>query len=436
MNASQRIGHALLLLFIICNSAYAQLNSNSFGRFDRSFGENGLALTQWQGLYAKGLHRLPDGRFISPCFVLGNSNGPELAFVRHHANGLPDTSVGQNGVVKVPGADRLFAVKSAIQPDGKLLYIGSRFWEPETRKDIFIARVGDDGQLDPSFAGDGLLIQDLSSGGLISDEELFDIKVLSDGKLLVAGSKLQPTGTGLYRLSIFLMRLGPDGTLDSSFGTSGFWTNEIGEAGNGDARGILSIQADGRILMGYQTLMINPDITQSYRILRFTPNGVSDNEFSGDGSVEIPTNATRPFVYLSTGPDGKILSLHDQEFTRLNPDGTFDQSFGIGGRKFFEKILPSELIELPNGKLLATGISTEVFSPNKTIGAVARFYADGTPDLRFGRSGLLRMEDPEFSLQFGWMRPLPDGTLLVAGFQRFTGGAEGRPFVAKLYPGK
>ena len=85
-----------------------------------------------------------------------------------------------------------------------------------SNRDYGIARIGTDGNLDPSFSGDGLASFDLNA----QDGDAHAVALQSDGKILVAGSYWDGTGTG-SGVEWALTRLNSNGTVDTSFGSSG-----------------------------------------------------------------------------------------------------------------------------------------------------------------------------------------------------------------------
>jgi len=95
---------------------------------------------------------------------------------------------------------------SAIQPDGKILVGGDfQFVRGVPRRSI--ARLNPDGSVDESFISD---VAGLSS-------VVYDIKVLPDNKILIAGSFTTYNGSSAGRIA----RLHPDGSFDASFNTGG-----------------------------------------------------------------------------------------------------------------------------------------------------------------------------------------------------------------------
>ncbi|GGF21045.1 T9SS type A sorting domain-containing protein [Flavobacterium limi] len=105
------------------------------------------------------------------------------------------------------------------------------------------------------------------SVGIGFDKNVYALDLQSDGKIIVGGSFLNYNGVSKKRI----LRLNLNGTLDTTFNSgTGF--------SNGDVRSIL-VQADNRILVG-GAFSGNYNGTASLRLLRLTSNGIFDPSFS------------------------------------------------------------------------------------------------------------------------------------------------------------
>jgi uncharacterized delta-60 repeat protein len=95
-----------------------------------------------------------------------------------------------------------------LQDDGKIVVTG--FTDNPTS--VTVARLNDDGILDPSFSGDGMVTRDFGVGS----DEGWDVAVQRDGRVVVAGSAQGATGPDAT-----LMRFTSAGEIDTSFGSGG-----------------------------------------------------------------------------------------------------------------------------------------------------------------------------------------------------------------------
>src|SRR5687767_5109030 len=124
------------------------------------------------------------------------------------------------------------------------------------------------------------------------------------------------------------------GDLDTSFGTGGLVTKDLG--GHEQAVSI-AIQQDGKIVIAGSGVNA-PD----FAVLRYNPDGSPDASFGTGGVVLINFSGFDRAFKMAIQSDGKIVvvgSTAPNEFTngqfalaRLNPDGSLDGSFGSGGK--------------------------------------------------------------------------------------------------------
>src|SRR5918911_777805 len=113
-----------------------------------------------------------------------------------------------------------------VQPDGKIM-IGGSFIAPYISTTLYshIARLNSDGSFDTTFRPSGIEVYGIQA-----------IALQPDGKIIVAGNFQNITHTAGYGV----MRLNPDGSLDTSFSPSSLSPD------NGVRQVI--IQPDGKIL--------------------------------------------------------------------------------------------------------------------------------------------------------------------------------------------
>ena len=136
-------------------------------------------------------------------------------------------------------------------------------------------RYNDDGSLDPTFDGDGILTTHL--GGV--SEFANDVVVQPDAKIVVAGSSGDLSAHP--RTSFFaLARYESDGTLDATFSGNGKLKTGFGYPAS--ARGIV-IQTDGRIVAAGESETASSAF--DFAIARYTAGGLLDATFGSNGKV-------------------------------------------------------------------------------------------------------------------------------------------------------
>jgi uncharacterized delta-60 repeat protein len=124
------------------------------------------------------------------------------------------------------------------------------------------------------------------------------LAIQSDGKILLGGYC-----QGASNPDFCIARFNSNGTLDTSFGTNGKVIQPIGSYL--DEGHSLAIQSNGKILLGgYCQGASNPD----FCIARFNSNGTLDTSFGSSGKVIQPIGSDFDIAYsLAIQPDGKIL---------------------------------------------------------------------------------------------------------------------------------
>ena len=154
---------ALALCFALL-SGHA-LGAATPGSFDPAFGKGGVvgieagavATARWPDLAIDG------GRPV--VLTESRDGGSALFFLRR--DGLRDASVGDAGVVRIETAAT--GGGSAVQPDGRIVLAGSVGQVPAVMR----LDVGNPGEPDPTFSGDGILevpLESASSGLPHADE--------------------------------------------------------------------------------------------------------------------------------------------------------------------------------------------------------------------------------------------------------------------------
>jgi uncharacterized delta-60 repeat protein len=328
------------------NLSITRLNRD--GSLDLSFAGTGFIRTEFPGTNAT-IRLQPDGKLL----VTTHDNyqrKPSANFIilRFNADGSRDTGFGTNGLVTIDFSDsgdfyltaQDFCQATALQADGKIIVAGFTLRNNSSFEfahfNFAIARLNPSGNLDRTFGINGLVVTDFPGMG----ENLSDIEVQSDGKIIAAGI----SGTTTKDTDILLARYNDDGSLDTSFGTDGIVLSDLGDYEETKA---LLIQADGKMLViGSQSSESYLTLYSDIFIGRYHPDGSPDKSFGEAGKV-ISDFGKYEQVYAATlQADGKVLiagtsgtghqirtfSLSDFLAVRYNADGTFDKDFGDNGK--------------------------------------------------------------------------------------------------------
>jgi len=282
------VGLGLVLLTTQLASAQAD-----GGALDPAFGTGGVVTTTAppssepysMGLYAVALQS--DGKIVAGGKLPLNSQTSAFAVMRYQADGSLDPTFGTGGLVTTKFGAEFEAVQGlAIQPDGKIVAVGV------ADEALVLVRYDPDGSLDPSF-GTGPMpgtVVDNAIGGLSA------VALQPDGKIVVSASRCCPSQAAVARFTT-------NGSLDTSFGTAGV-VQFSGGVELGDA---VALAPDGKIVVAGSKANSSTEGDTSLLVLRLNPDGSPDSGFGSGGAATLNIGMWGSANALALQPDGKIL---------------------------------------------------------------------------------------------------------------------------------
>jgi uncharacterized delta-60 repeat protein len=392
---------------------------NPDGSLDSSFDTDGVLIMpigsgddRANGVVIRG-----DGKIV----VTGYGNG-QMVVVRYNPDGTLDTSFDSDGKAFTSFQQGGEAFAITLQQDGRIVVAGRAtvFTAGGGTETIFaLARFREDGLLDGSFDGDGMLSMQVG----ISMGSARSVEIQPDGKIVAAGFAF-PNGTGLIYLDFAVIRLNPDGTPDTTFDSDGIALPHLTDSH--DSVFDMVIQSDGKIVAAGRAG--NGGTSQdTLGIVRLNIDGSLDSSFNGTGIVMMTGNP-RPTIAntISLQQDGKLVaggtgiyccgSSEDFTLVRYNADGTPDNSFGAGGRLNHDTSLDRSFARavamMPGGKFFVAGVTGE---DNTRDFAVIKYNSDGSPDLSFGIGGKVVTPVTPDGDEALAVAIQPDGKVVVAG---------------------
>ena len=369
-----------------CCSGYedfALVRYNIDGSLDTSFGTDGRVNTDIGGAgdIAYAVKVQPDGKIV----VAGTAND-RFALARYNPNGMLDGSFGTGGIVQT-GFGGSFEVANALglQTDGEIVAVGTKYLTGGSGADFALARYTASGTLDTSFGSGGkvttsISVSDAASGAVIQP---------ADGKIIAAGSTYDPNvPTG----DAALVRYNTNGSLDTSFNSTGIVVTDLG--GSDDAFASVVLQADNKIAVTGRT---GAPSAYHFGLARYTTSGALDSGFGTGGIVttsfadndeasSILLQSNGKLVASGTINDNNLWPHVAQGVARYNTDGTLDPTFGTAGKAVTQHLrsnaLAAGIAIQGDGKIVAAGTASNNI-------ALARYDPNGTLDSGFGTGGMV-----------------------------------------------
>jgi uncharacterized delta-60 repeat protein len=251
--------------------------------------------------------------------------------------GSLDSSFGTGGKVVTSinsGADKAYAV--ALQTDGKIIAAGMTT-NASTGKDFACLRYNSNGTLDSTFGTSGIVTNDVQTG---SDDVVYSIAIQADGKIILAGYSDDGSNKNAA-----LIRLNTNGTLDTSFGTSGKVLTDFITGRADEIKTVKIHSLTGNIVVGGTSSLTS---TNSQAIIaRYTSTGLLDTTFNTTGKILLDDDSGSGTYFnviedLAVKSNGKISAvgwINQQGLQwsanyygcRINNNGSMDTSFSTNG---------------------------------------------------------------------------------------------------------
>jgi uncharacterized delta-60 repeat protein len=382
------------------------------GSLDRSFGSGGIVLTDHGGTgdTARDLLVQPDGKIVAVgSRTTADYTTDDMAVVRYDRNGRLDRRFGRRGRVVIDFGAVESAEAVLRQPDGKIVVAGTVWTQNGLYPDFALARLRTDGSLDPTFGNGGKVTTSILESDWVTSAAL-----QRDGRIVVAGhSEGPPDGYA----SAVVVRYTTDGELDRSFGDGGrVVTRLLDEEPSNAWIEDLAVARDGTIVAA--GLVARLDWADMV-VARFRPDGTIDPRFGDGGFTRIDTT---PNFELATGmaltPDGGVAVVGYADYTwnlaRLRSDGILDTRFGAGGIVRTDIVGdPYDVAVQSDRKIVVTGRTAP--TGDNYDATVARFRRDGTLDTRFGTNGITTTDVASGTQDANAVALQRNGDIVIAG---------------------
>ncbi|MBK8465040.1 MAG: InlB B-repeat-containing protein [Chloracidobacterium sp.] len=374
---------------------FALVRYNANGSLDSSFGNGGKVTTSILGsAICLSLALQADGKIVAAGFATDTLSGnfsSVFALTRYNSNGSLDTTFGSGGKVTTPiGNTDDLAFSVSIQQDGKIVVGGHS--NNGTDADFAVVRYLSNGSLDPAFGNSGKVITPIG----VSHDRGSSLAIQNDGKIVLTGGSMESLASN--NMDFSAVRYNTDGTLDTAFGDAGKVVQPVGVGSDYGAGAV--IQPNGKIVIAGQ---VYGSPTMDFGLIRLDPDGSIDTTFGNNGKMISPIGNYDDYCNaVALQPDGKIVaggfsstgqgtSLQTAVFAivRYSGDGvaptpaiggtvTYGNAIGAPTPRFVSNVLlsgagsvpVSTLTNFPNGTYSLSGFGSGAYTvtPSKTGG--------------------------------------------------------------------
>jgi uncharacterized delta-60 repeat protein len=420
----------LLLVSIPSDVAWAA--SSRSGRLDPSFGDRGTVLTRFsRGSFeaANALAVQSDGKIVAAGFST-TTPIPDFGLVRYGSKGDLDGRFGVHGKILTDfkGSGSVDVASGvAIQLDGKIVAAG--YSDASGSPDFALARYNPNRTLDTTFNSSGKVLTDLR--GSSSVDVASGVSIQPDGKIVAAGYS---DASGSYDFA--LARYNSNGTLDTTFNSTGKVLTDFSGSGSGDFASAVAIQSDGKIVAaGFSDASGTP---YDFGLARYNTNGTLDPTFHSSGKVLTDFSGSGSYdqahaLVIQSG--GKIIAAglsiasgnSDFAIARYNPNGTLDITFNSTGQVLTDldgsgsQDEASAVVIQSDGKIVAAGDS--IAGGGDSDFALARYKPDGTLDGTFNSTGRVLTNFGGFDVAYA-VAIQSARRIVAAGFSDVSGSSD------------
>jgi uncharacterized delta-60 repeat protein len=357
------------------------------------------------------------------------------------------------------GHDRLYAVTH--DHEGYVYAAGQLSEDSAEGTDFALAvvKVNAEGERVPGFGADGLVVTNLAVGGG-SAEVARAIALQSDGKVVIAGT-IEHDVTAPSVLArdtdIVLVRYAADGQIDTSFGSDGVVTLDLGEGvetagasgptlsgadavwslavGEGDALFVHGVQRATGVTARDGT----PRTDTDWVIIKLSADGALDAGFGSGGKVTLDLGeANASARSASLLGDGSIVgtgyatttllgaSTQQPVLYKVTPEGAFDPSFATADATeapgvFYDYVTARDKraeaygAAVQGDQLVTVGYGPTAGTGTGTDWVFLRFTGEGVHDLTFGTDGLTYVDVAGYADNGRAVLVLPDQRIMAFG---------------------
>ncbi len=356
-------------------------------------------------------------------FVVVGTSGDDsyLTLIYHNADGSLNTALGEDG--KIVTSIPISSFRDATLDDGGNIYFTGKSDENHGYPKFFVAKFDNTGALDTDFGTDGIAISSMTQDG-----NSRAIIVQNNGQIVTLANNYDDSNFAVERFNA-------DGTTDTTFGTGGIAFTNIGDEAYAKD---IAMQADGKIVVvGYT--YDSSDGYDKVAIARYNTDGTLDTTFNTTGMIVEDNSGAWSgygnYLYANkvvVQSDGKILvgGTADGDgllLVRYNDNGSLDNTFGTGGKVTID----DNQYNIDDINDMVVDGSGNIFVLGGDDYVVAKFTSTGVLDGTFGTDGTAEINISGYG-EASSLFIATDGKLLIAGSFEDSENYDGKFLVARL----
>lgn len=325
-----------------------------------------------------------------------------------------DLTYGVNGYAN-GATNGTFLNVSTMLPGNKVLVAGN----PGSNTSYYVEKYLDTGLRDATFGTNGLVLVNINAN---SKDNANAMQVQSDGKIIIAGTSDSDASLFGTYWDVFVSRLMPDGSVDTTFGTNGHVKTNLGT--NDDEVWEVAVTSTGEIFV----LAATQNAAVVNKLLKYDNTGVLDTSFGTNGVLDLPVPVDSRFYELIINDQdelflsGTILNTATNEYDatvmKLDLQGSLITSYGTNGVVTITDTLESyttrDMIFTTDGGLLITGAAGN--NSIDTQLALYKITANGLLDTTFNTTGVAFFNhgSSNYGVTFAYsVVELPDGSFIA-----------------------
>jgi uncharacterized delta-60 repeat protein len=335
----------------------------------------------------------PDGRIVVAADAVGPLGERRWVVVRYLPDGRLDVGFGAGGATVIDTGTPGAAEAVALQGDGRIVVTGPAVCRQE--QCFAAARLNVDGTPDAGFGAGGV-----ARHAPIRRTYARDVALQRDGGIVLAGGWYRGGDANDDDVGC-LMRLLPDGRLDTSFARDGVARIDHGY---GDDF-LTSVTLQGRRIVAAGAGRYIDSSRGGFAVVRYRQDGSRDRRFGRRGhrlvsfgrgrwALPVAVSAAPAGGLVIAGNTGRGVDRRQPAVARLTRGGSLDRGFGGDGR-VRTRVRPSGGGALaaqvdPAGRALIAGDAYADGTRDAAAWAFVRYTASGRLDRSLAPDGLFR----------------------------------------------